>query len=72
MAAPFFYKIIMAVTSNTDFFLILGDARSGTTFLANEISARLPVAIPPESNIMSRVLCEFDKNRQQNHDYCCG
>ena len=42
--------------SNLKIFLILGDARSGTTFLSNNIIKKLGVPIIPETNFIKRLL----------------
>jgi hypothetical protein len=44
------------------FFLVLGDARSGTTFLVNELMRCEAVVVPPESQFMARVIKDFPKD----------
>ena len=44
------------MTNYLKIFLILGDARSGTTFLANNIIKKLGILIIPETNFIKRLL----------------
>ena len=42
-----------------DPFFLVYDSRSGSTFLANELTKRFEVAIPPETNFLTFILKQF-------------
>ena len=50
-----------SVVDNT--FFILGDARSGTTYFANEMAKATHVAIPPECNLLSSALETYGRDQ---------
>jgi len=45
-----------SIENNLNFFFILADARSGNTFLANNIAKKLGLLIIPETNFIIRLL----------------